>query len=109
MFTPTRLFVTVLLGVCTANSILAQSVTKEDVDNTAPMVTASATGERVRFAAPGAVVQLRLEVLSAGGQVVFDVQGQGNVLDWTLQDGNGVRLKDGAYLYVVTVKSLSGR
>jgi len=46
MFTPTRLFVTVLLGVCTANSILAQSVTKEGVDNTAPN-TAGNTGEGI--------------------------------------------------------------
>jgi len=54
-------------------------------------------------------VQLRLEVLSAGGQVLFDVQGKGNVLDWTLQDGSGTRLLDGSYLCVVTIKNLSGR
>ncbi len=108
MFKPTNLLVAVLLGVCTASSILAQSITKEPVD-TAPIVTASATGERVRFAAPGAVGQLRLQILSAGGQMLFEVQGKGNVLDWTLHDGNGNRLLDGSYLCVVTIKSLSGR
>src|SRR6266581_5314103 len=108
MFKPTNLLVAVLLGVCTASSIRAQSMTKEPVD-TAPIITASATGERVRFAAPGAVGQLRLEILSAGGQVLFEVQGKGNVLDWTLHDGNGNRLLDGSYLCVVTIKSLSGR
>src|SRR5437870_3169454 len=108
MFKPTNLLVAVLLGVCTASSILAQSMTKEPVD-TAPIVTASATGERVRFTAPAAVVQLRLEILSGGGQVLFEVQGKGNVLDWTLQDGSGTRLPDGSYLCVATIKSLSGR
>src|SRR5205823_9926013 len=44
-----------------------------------------------------------------GGQVLFDVQGKGNVLDWTLQDASGIRLADGSYLCVATTKSLSGR
>jgi hypothetical protein len=74
-----------------------------------PIVTASATGELVRFAAPGEVVQLRLEVLSDTGQAVFDVQAKGNVLDWAVADGTGARLQDGTYLCVVTIKRLSGR
>src|SRR5207245_7971484 len=38
-----------------------------------------------------------------------DVNSDGNVLDWTLQDSAGARLSNGSYLAVVTVKSLSGK
>ena len=75
-----------------------------------PSVTAFATGERVRLTAPATVVQLRLEVYNSAGKKLFDneIRG-GNVLDWHLQDGQAEPLPDGAYLCVVTVKSLSGK
>src|SRR5207245_2772051 len=38
-----------------------------------------------------------------------DVNSEGNMLDWTLQDSAGARLGNGSYLAVVTVKSLSGK
>jgi len=73
-------------------------------------ITAAATDDRVRFTAPGTVVQMRLEVYNANGEKVFDneIRG-GNVIDWLLQDGQAKRLSDGSYLCVVTSKSLSVR
>lgn len=105
----TRLLVCTLLGlsylVCPA---LGQSAKVDNNPDSTP-ITAKATGEQIRFAAPGEIVQLRLEVLSETGQAMFDVQTKGNVLDWVLADGAGARLQDGTYVCVVTVKSLSGR
>ncbi|HMG76929.1 MAG TPA: hypothetical protein VK582_25880 [Pyrinomonadaceae bacterium] len=73
-------------------------------------LTATATSDRVRFAAPSAVVQLRLEVYDGAGQKLVDTdQRGGNVLDWHLHGGNGDRVADGTYLFVVTIKNLSGR
>src|SRR2546421_3071746 len=109
MFKPTRLFVAVLLGVGTANCILAQGVNPNPTE-TAPIVAASATSERIRIAAPSSVVQLRLEVYDEAGQKLFDTEQRGgNVLDWHLQNSSGERVADGSYLWVVTIKSLSGR
>src|SRR5688572_16103842 len=76
---------------------------------TAPTITAAATHERVRFVAPSNVVRLQVQLLSEFGSTLLDVNSKGNVFDWTLHDGNGQLLGDGAYLCVVTVKSLSGR
>jgi hypothetical protein len=75
-----------------------------------PLVTVTATPQRVRFVSPGTVVQLRLEVYNEAGQKLFDTELRGgNVLDWHLQDGAGQRLTAGSYACVLTVKSLSGR
>jgi hypothetical protein len=74
-----------------------------------PVVTAGSSAERVRFAAPGTVVQMRLQVYSDTAQTVFDATSKGNVLDWTVQDGTGARLVEGKYVCVVTIKSLSGK
>src|SRR2546421_6988405 len=109
MFSTTRLFVSVLLGLWAANCILAQSVNPNPPE-TAPIVAASATSERIRIAAPSSVVQLRLEVYDEAGQKLFDTEQRGgNVLDWHLENSSGERVADGSYLWVVTVKSLSGR
>jgi hypothetical protein len=75
-----------------------------------PLVTATATTERVRFVSPGTVVQLRLEVYNETGQKLFDTELHGgNVLDWHLRDSAGQRLPTGSYACVLTTKSLSGR
>lgn len=73
-------------------------------------VTGTASADRVRIAAPSAVVQLRLEVYDESGKKLLDTEQRGgNVLDWHLQGGKGERVADGNYLCVVTVKTLSGR
>ena len=47
-----------------------------------PIVRVAATPDRIRFAAPNAVVQMRLEVYDAAGQKVLDTdQRGGNKLD----------------------------
>ena len=73
-------------------------------------VTGVATADRVRFTAPSMVVQMHLEVYAVNGEKLFDneIRG-GNVIDWHLQNGKAEPLPDGAYLCVVTVKTLSGR
>jgi hypothetical protein len=73
-----------------------------------PVVTATAKGKQVRFAALGEVRDVRLEVFDAFGQKVFDSSfHSGNLLDWQVQDQQGQRLSDGSYMYVVTIRDLS--
>jgi hypothetical protein len=75
-----------------------------------PTITAAASGERVRIAAPASIVQMHLEVYAAGGEKLFDQEIRGgNVFDWHLQDGQGQRLAAGSYVCVVTAKSISGK
>ena len=116
MFTLKRLvhgslFVFVLAGVALAQENRAPVETpRESVLPAAPLVTAAATAERVRFVSPGTVVQVRLEVYNETGQKLFDTELHGgNVLDWHLQNGLGERFVAGSYACVLTLKSLSGR
>jgi len=100
-------FILVLSLVTTA---VAQENAPVNNQRNAVIVTATATAEHLRLVAPNAVVQFRLEVYDESGRKVFDTEQRGgSVLDWSLQSGDGVRLPDGAYVCVVTVKSLSGR
>ena len=69
-----------------------------------------AAGERVRITAPSSVVQMHVEVYAASGEKLFDQEIRGgNVFDWHLQDGQAQRLAPGAYVCVVTAKSVSGK
>jgi hypothetical protein len=75
-----------------------------------PIVTATASNERVRYLAAGEVQQTRLQVFSSDGAGVFDSSFRlGNLIDWRLMDAQGAPLPDGAYLFLVTVKEFSGR
>jgi hypothetical protein len=99
-----------LLLILSPIAASAQNPTAKTGDSPGATITASATGERVRFAASSSVVQIRLEVYNSTGRKLFDneVRG-GNVLDWHLQDGQAEPLADDSYLCVLTVKSLSGK
>ena len=115
MFNTYRLIVSSLFVLFLFSAAMAQE-NRARIDDprepvpVAPLVTAAATAERVRFVSPGTVVQLRLEVYNETGQKIFDTeQHGGNVLDWHLQDGGGERLPSGSYACVLTIKSLSGR
>src|SRR5213592_3332770 len=112
MFTLRRLSVSCFLVLCLLTMVLAQVEQPGNIgqkpSQTTTTVTASATAERVRFTAPGNVVRMQLQVFSESGQILFDVNSRGNVLDWSLQDSSGQRLQ-GSYLTVVTVKTLSGK
>jgi len=97
-----------LLIVATTN-VFAQTTSTIN-ERGALTVTATASADRVRFAAPSAVIQIRLEVYNPAGEKIFDneVRG-GNVLDWIIQDGQGQLLPDDTYLCLIAVKSLAGR
>src|SRR5262245_59222354 len=100
----TARIISVFLLLTSFTAALAQEATKRT-----PLITASASTGRVRFTAPGTIVQMRVQVYSGAGQVLFDATSKGNVQDWGVQDGSGERLGAGAYLCVVTVKSLDGK
>ncbi len=105
-----RLFVT----AATTILLLLGTIDAQDLNPSSRLtnnsITAAASAQGVRFTAPSAVVQMRLEVYAATGTKRFDMEVRGgNVLDWHLLDGQAAPLADGTYLCVVTVKSLSGK
>ncbi|HLL16369.1 MAG TPA: tail fiber domain-containing protein [Pyrinomonadaceae bacterium] len=108
-------FVILTLSIFTTNVFAqaessAQPPQQQDAASTTPaVVTASATGSGVRFAAPAGAVQLRLELYAANGERIFDSGvRQGSVLDWQPADApQGVG--DGSYLCILTAKDLQGR
>jgi hypothetical protein len=105
-----RLTTSLVLLLAGTSASFAQVNQATDTQASAPIITAFASDERVRFTAPASVVQMRLEVYDSTGQKLFDNELRGgNVLDWLLQDGQAVRLPSATYLCVVTVKSRSGR
>src|SRR5215213_7765713 len=75
----------------------------------AASVTGSVTPEgTVRMIAHGEALQIRMEVYSAGGEVVADTGlRQGNIIDWKQTDATQPVI-DGSYLAVVTVKDFKG-
>jgi hypothetical protein len=110
MRTASRLVIGLLLVLSVLMPAAAQDIKPESTQHSGAVITASASGERVRFAAPSSVMQIRLEVYNSTGKKLFDneVRG-GNVLDWHLQGGQAEPLSDDAYLCVITAKSLSGK
>src|SRR5437867_970511 len=73
-------------------------------------VIASTTGESIRFASLGELLQMRLEVIGSSGELLFDSEFKaGNLIDWPVSDKQGQRLADGSYLCLVTVKDSSGQ
>ena len=110
MLKPHTICSTLLLLILCLTNARAQSDTAKTDKPDALTITASASGERVRFTASSTVVQIRLEIYNSTGKKMFDNEMRGgNVLDWHLEDGQAQRLADDAYLCVVTVKSLSGK
>ncbi|HVF57642.1 MAG TPA: tail fiber domain-containing protein [Pyrinomonadaceae bacterium] len=105
-----RLLLTISLLILPANFALAQSEQAAQTQTTsAPVITASATAGGVRFASPGQVSQIRLEIYSASGELVYDsgLRG-GGIIDWKTADAAQV-LADGRYMSVVTIKNFQGR
>src|SRR6266576_3012122 len=111
MLKPMRMLpVCLLLTLCIVSLALGQEAKKEIATDQTQIITASTTPNRLRIAAPSAVVQLRLEVYDDAGQKLFDTEQRGgNVLDWHLQGSSGERVLDGTYLCLVTSKNLTGR
>jgi hypothetical protein len=108
----TRLVVLITLSLFVfVNSALAQNSAAAGASQTAPpSVTASVSAaDTVRFAAPGQVLQIRLEIYSADGQLVSDSgMRAGNIVDWKTSEASRA-LTDGQYLTVVTVRDFQGK
>src|SRR5712691_12987935 len=110
IFAASRLAVAFFLVLLVFNPIPAQESSGQNMQRSAPIVTATASAKRVRFTAPSNTTAMRLEIYAADGQRTFDTGlHPGNVLDWTFQENTGQPLADGSYFCVVTVKSLSGK
>jgi trimeric autotransporter adhesin len=77
--------------------------------STVSSVTGSVTPEgAVRMIAHGEALQIRMEVYSAGGELVADTGlRQGNIIDWKQTDATQP-LIDGSYLVVITVRDFKG-
>lgn len=72
-------------------------------------LTVATYSDAVRFAAQGAVKELRVEILSLAGQKVFDSGFvQSSALDWRMLNREGQPVASGVYLYSVTVKDEFG-
>jgi endosialidase-like protein len=95
------------LGVLVGCSLSFAGMAQEE---RASIVTAAAPVERIRFAAAPAAVQIRIEVRSAAGALVYDSDWtDGNLLDWSPGDRSGQALHWGAYRLVMHARDLSGR
>ena len=99
--------VLVLILLSTAT---AQDGTSTVTQKSSLTITANAAGDRMRITAPSSVVQMHVEVYASSGEKLFDQEIRGgNVFDWHLQDGQAQRLAPGAYVCVVTAKTISGK
>lgn len=93
-----------------SNTALAQSEKSvQSQQSTVPAVTASISAGDVRFAAPEGVLQMRLEIFNATGELMFDSSmRKGSILDWKITDATKP-MTDGSYLSVVTVMDFQGK
>jgi hypothetical protein len=98
-----------ILGLL-CSSLSAQ--VKQKVTEVKPeqVITATATSERIRIAAPNSLVQLTVDVFDENGTKLFSSDAHsGNLVDWRLRTSDGNRVTAGRYLSVITAKDLTGR
>ena len=73
-------------------------------------VTAIISGDGVRFAALSLARRIRLEILSAHGELLYDSGFRpGNLFEWGIVDQQGSSPSDGLYGCLITVEDLQGR
>src|SRR5262249_40189659 len=61
--------------------------------------------EQVRFTAPSAVEEMRLEIFDQAGSLVYDSGAvTGPELTWVLRQADGEAVKSGLYAYTLSVK-----
>jgi hypothetical protein len=66
--------------------------------------------EQVRFTSSPGVIQIRVEIASAGGTTLYDSDWKsGNVFDWGVADGFGHPLAYGTYRLRISSRDLEGR
>jgi hypothetical protein len=94
----------VLLIVGFSFSVAAQE------ERTTPVVTSAASADKIRFAAAPTAVQMRIEVLSRGGTLVYDSDWRdGNIFEWLPRDSSAQPLALGTYRLVMRSKNLAGQ
>jgi hypothetical protein len=101
MFTGLKLCARTLLMFLAWHSAFTQAQNSE--------ITVTVSRDLVRFAAPGDVHEMRVEVFSQTGEKLFDsdfVAGQ--TQDWQLKDLQGQAVESGLYAYTVTIKDKDG-
>jgi|GEM_PF-672568 len=104
-------FSSILSLILIATTVFAQDKTATEVAaSSSKAVTASVTGpSAIRLSSPGEILNIRLEVYTANGDLVFDSGlRKGNVLDWKLSEATQP-VGDGTYLFVVTIRDLQGK
>jgi Chaperone of endosialidase len=73
-------------------------------------INVTSDGERVRVAAQGDVSEMRLEVVSEAGEIVFESGAiTGQQIDWNMKDAQGERVAAGTYLVTITFRNASGK
>jgi trimeric autotransporter adhesin len=99
-----------LLLALLVNSALAQNEKPvQSRESSAPAVIATFSAGHIRFASPGQILQIRLEIYNATGQLTFDSGLRaGGVIDWKVSDASQ-SMADGSYLCVVTVRDFHGK
>lgn len=104
----TRPLVSLLFPLLIFSAGFAQT-RRPNAQTSNPIVTATTSNGRVRYASLGEVNQTRLQVFSQDGIQVYDSDLRlGNLIDWPLLDQQGQHLSDGSYLFLITVKEFSG-
>lgn len=103
-------FTATLLLIVLAFFVNALAQEESGAKASSPLITATASSQRVRYVSMGEVQQTRLQVFSPDGALAFDSGFRlGNTIDWQLTDQQGSRLTDGSYIFLVTVKDFSER
>ena len=90
-------------------SLSAQDETRGALQKSSPVITAATAGGKFRFSSPAGAARIRVNIVSASGETVFDSAWKdGSVFDWPMEIP-GQPLGDGLYRCVVMVSDLEGR
>ncbi len=105
-----HIIIIILALMLFANNALAQTEKNvQSQQSSTPAVTASVSAGNIRFASPEGVLQMRLEIYSASGELMFDSSlRKGSILDWKITDATQA-MTDGSYVSVVTVMDFQGQ
>jgi len=98
-----------LLVLSFSTTLSAQDETSPVLQRSSPVITAAIADGKFRFSAPAGVAHIRLQIVSPGGETLFDSAWRdGNVLDWPIES-SGQPLADGSYRCVVMASDLDGQ
>src|SRR5688572_2170200 len=101
----------VLLFLFTSSAVvLAQNQQRATEGQTGVSIVAAITDTGARFTAPKEIGEMGLAVFSPSGEKIFDSDFQrGNILDWSLKKGGQSPPPDGDYLFLLSLRDLTGR